>query len=164
MKELKIKIISSIIFFIFIYMCIMLSNSSYVNKIFFDSKNKIDNPIINLYLNKQITIQEVNSETTFENLDFKVNNYNENFVNSAKMKYCIEVIDGLDDEFFEYIIINKKTNEEIKTENKKTKYIELMINEKEDIEYTLKINNKLPKNIEITDINLKVKIMAIQEK
>lgn len=164
MSKFKIKIISAVIFFIFISVCIMISNSSYINKIFFKSQNSIDNPIINFWVDEEINLSDVNSKTIFDDIKFKINNYNENNINSAKMNYCIQIIDGLDDEYLEYIIINNNTNEEIKVVNRKTDYIELAINEKEDIEYILKINNNLPNNIIETNIKIKVKIIAIQEK
>lgn len=163
MNSFKLKIVSGIIFFIFILTCVMLSNSSYISQIFFESKNEIDNPIINFQTNNEINFDKVNSKTVFENIEFCVNNYINEKINSAKMKYCIQIIDGLDNNFLEYTIVNNKTKEELKTENKKTKYINLAINEKEDILYTLKINNKLPASIEEENIKIKIKLIAIQE-
>ena len=40
----------------------------------------------------------------------------------------------------------------------------LKVGTKEDTEYTLKIKNKLPKNIEESNIDIKLKLIAIQEK
>lgn len=164
MKKVKGKIIASLIFFSIISISIFFSNSSYISKIFFESKNEIDTPVINVIANEKININSVNCKTVFEDIKFKITNYNNDIVNTSKINYCIQIIDGLENEYLEYVVINNKTNEEIKVENKKTKYMSLKVGTKEDTEYTLKIKNKLPKNIEESNIDIKLKLIAIQEK
>lgn len=150
------------IFVIFIIVGLVLfsgySMAKMVNGVIINGKSDIAEPILVVENNPSIDITSLNNCGTYT---FKVKNYNEqNKITEVDLKYYIEILSNLDKSIN---IELYQGDEKIELNNKKTEYIQISKNQKEDREYQIKITYDKNKSNSIEDIMGKIQVKVHTE-
>lgn len=153
-KNLKLTTIIVIILIIMI----LLSGYSFAKMIentIINTNTNIAEPILVVENNPSIDITATKNHGIYS---FKIKNYNEHKITDVDLKYYIEILTDVDES------VNFKLYEDerqIKLENKKTDYIEISRQNKEEREYKLEITYN--KSMSVSDILQDVQIKVHTE-
>ena len=121
--------------------------------------SQIAEPIVFVESNPSI---DITADKNFGTYTFRIKNYDSNNkITESDLKYYIEILSNLDDDSVNIELY--KGEEKINLSDKKTAYMELSKNEKQDIEYKVKIVYDKDKSNSIEDIIQKIQVKVHTE-
>ena len=148
-----------IIFIIILLMFCGYSMAKAIEEVVIKGNAQVAEPILVVENNSAIDITETQNSGEYT---FKIKNYNEqDKITETDLKYYIEIISDADDSV--KIELYQKENQ-IKLNNNKTEFIKISKNQKEEIEYKIKITYNNTNSFKDIIGKIQVKVHTEQEK
>ncbi len=151
----------TIIFIIFIIILLLFcgySMAKSIEEFIIKGKAEIAEPILIVESNPSIDVTALNKTGIYT---FKIKNYNEHDkLTQVNLKYYIEILSNTDNSINIELFQNEN---KISLDNKKTEYIEISKDKKEEREYTVKITYDKNKSNTINDIMEKIQVKVHTE-
>lgn len=148
-----------IIFIIILLMFCGYSMAKAIEEVVIKGNAQVAEPILVVENNPAIDITETQNSGEYT---FKIKNYNEqDKITETDLKYYIEIISDADDSV--KIELYQKENQ-IKLNNNKTEFIKISKNQKEEIEYKIKITYNNTNSFKDIIGKIQVKVHTEQEK
>ncbi len=147
-----------VIFIILLLLFCGYSMAKSIEDIVIKGKAEIAEPILFVENNPSIDITAANNYGIYT---FKIKNYNEkNQITQTDLKYYIEILSNTDNSINIELYQGEK---KINLNNNKTEYIQILKNQKEEREYTIKITYDKNKSNTINDIMEKIQVKVHTE-
>ena len=148
-----------IIFIIILLMFCGYSMAKAIEEVVIKGNAQVAEPILVVENNPAIDITETQNSGEYT---FKIKNYNEqDKITETDLKYYIEIISDADDSV--KIELYQQENQ-IKLNNNKTEFIKISKNQKEEIEYKIKITYNNTNSFKAIIGKIQVKVHTEQEK